>query len=693
MNKIICLPTNSIMPFVAYLSQHRKKYSLVAFVLMLGLSIQAQFTITYNSKTGAISSIINPNDKNRMNWIFSSADSIPTYQKEVQDWGMGKYSIATESGAWPIPIDKSINNNSATLHYKTKHLDVDVKRVEEGKYFIETYHFRNTTGKVITIDSLSIYSPLNDNYPDSKTCATNRCNVHLWAALNSSYINAIRMDGVGPHLGLVFTKGAMASYSIENRGVNGGGNYKSSNTRGTILLNMPTMTLKPNEEYTVQWKLFWHNGWDDFFVIAKTMGFVRVDADKYVMNQNESVKVKLDANVKLKNKVLMLPTAQIGEHSMPIKYGDNQQTLINYLVISSPQNLIDKRIHFIVDHQQMNDPNDPRYGAYMVYDNEGDSILTNIKPLISPLDRNEGRERLGMGVFIAKWLQSNKDSSIFQSLLRYVSFVRNKLQAPDYQVFSNITHQERRHRGYNYPWVADLYLQMYKLTGQPNYIKDYYFTLESFYKHCGYQFYAIGIPLQEGITLLKKAGLQNESDSLLSDFIKMGDCLVKNSIYYPKSEVNYEQSIVAPAVLFLLELYTVTKEQKYLEEAKLQMHSLEAFSGRQPDVHLNEIAIRHWDGYWFGKRASWGETMPQYWSTLTAMAYKKYCECTSDKSFLERANRIVENNLLNFKEDGRASCAYLYPLTINGKAGKFYDPFANDQDWALFYYLQVKNTQ
>ena len=241
MNKIICLPTNSIMPFVAYLSQHRKKYSLVAFVLMLGLSIQAQFTITYNSKTGAISSIINPNDKNRMNWIFSSADSIPTYQKEVQDWGMGKYSIATESGAWPIPIDKSINNNSATLHYKTKHLDVDVKRVEEGKYFIETYHFRNTTGKVITIDSLSIYSPLNDNYPDSKTCATNRCNVHLWAALNSSYINAIRMDGVGPHLGLVFTKGAMASYSIENRGVNGGGNYKSSNTRGTILLNMPTM--------------------------------------------------------------------------------------------------------------------------------------------------------------------------------------------------------------------------------------------------------------------------------------------------------------------------------------------------------------------------------------------------------------------------------------------------------------------
>jgi hypothetical protein len=45
----------------------------------------------------------------------------------------------------------------------------------------------------------------------------------------------------------------------------------------------------------------------------------------------------------------------------------------------------------------------------------------------------------------------------------------------------------------------------------------------------------------------------------------------------------------------------------------------------------------------------------------------------------------------NRLEDGKASCAYIYPLTVNGKPGKFYDPYANDQDWALYYYLQIQD--
>ena len=56
--------------------------------------------------------------------------------------------------------------------------------------------------------------------------------------------------------------------------------------------------------------------------------------------------------------------------------------------------------------------------------------------------------------------------------------------------------------------------------------------------------------------------------------------------------------------------------QKYLDGAKQQMPSLEAFNGNQPSYHLNEIAIRHWDGYWFGKREMWGDIFPHYWSTF-----------------------------------------------------------------------------
>lgn len=54
-----------------------------------------------------------------------------------------------------------------------------------------------------------------------------------------------------------------------------------------------------------------------------------------------------------------------------------------------------------------------------------------------------------------------------------------------------------------------------------------------------------------------------------------------------------------------------------------------------------------------------------------------------------RAENIVRNNLCLFFEDGKASCAYIYPNRVNGVKAGFYDPYANDQDWALVYYLLV----
>lgn len=70
------------------------------------------------------------------------------------------------------------------------------------------------------------------------------------------------------------------------------------------------------------------------------------------------------------------------------------------LGISGEEELIRKRVRFILDHQQMNNPNDPRYSAFMCYDNEGDSILTDDH---GRSDLNEGRERIGMGILLAAY--------------------------------------------------------------------------------------------------------------------------------------------------------------------------------------------------------------------------------------------------------------------------------------------------
>ncbi|GHV29427.1 hypothetical protein FACS1894177_00280 [Bacteroidia bacterium] len=346
-----------------------------------------------------------------------------------------------------------------------------------------------------------------------------------------------------------------------------------------------------------------------------------------------------------------------------------------------------KRVDFIIAHQQLKDVNDKRYGAYMVYDNEENKIFLNDKPSISPPDRDEGAERLGMGIFMAMYYLKTKDGKVKESVLKYASFVRNQLQDKDYNTWSTVDHKGRN-RNYNYPWVAIFYFRMFQVTGNRQYLSDGCGTIQAMYRQFGYDFYAGG-PASWIIPLLRENQMEAEAEILLAHYRKAGDAILKIGVNYPPHEVNYEHGIVNPAIETLLELYLVTGEKKYLDGAKLQLPLLEAFSGFQPSYHLNDIPIRHWDGVWFGKRETWGDVMPHHWTAWAGSDYSLYARSTGDTSYQQRAKNIVRNNLCNFFEDGRASCAYIYPYKVNGEKAQFYDPYANDQDWALAAYLIV----
>lgn len=129
---------------------------------------------------------------------------------------------------------------------------------------------------------------------------------------------------------------------------------------------------------------------------------------------------------------------------------------------------------------------------------------------------------------------------------------------------------------------------------------------------------------------------------------------------------------------------------KYLSNAKKILPVAENFCGLQPDYRLHEIAIRHWDGYWFGKHQMFGDTFPHYWSAISGMVYYYYSLATGESSYLARAKEVVRNNICNVFEDGSATCAFVYPRRVNGEKAHFADVFANDQDWALAFYLRVR---
>ena len=563
--------------------------------------------------------------------------------------------------------------------------DVVVKtdRRQDGDDLVETYTFTNTSKRKVSIKNIGIYTPFNDNYPEAKVCMEARQNVHVWPGGCAAYVNIMKMSGQGPHLGLMVTEGEIADYDVWERG----GKKGMSNFRGVFALCPPDMTLKPGQNYRLSWRLFAHSGKDFDEQLLRRGGMI-ARSEKYVYAVGETAHV--DFITKKSTKTITRKITDTGEQHVAYK-----GTHALLLGISGERQLIEKRLQFILDHQQYNNPADPRDGAFMIYDCEGDSILTDDH---GRSDLDEGRERIGMGILLAAYGLSEelrvKSEEFATALERYAKFVREKLQYPDYRTKSD-ARQGGKNRGYNYAWVADFYFRMALLTGNKQYALDGIGTLRSLYRQFGYGFYCIDYPVTTGLKALEQAGMNFECQQLLQDFCTTADILVKNGLNFPKFEVNYEQSIIAPAVQFLCEVYQATGNKRYLTAAQKMLPALEALQWHQPSYRMNEIAIRHWDGYWFGKRQIYGDVYPHYWSAITAAAYHRYAQCIADSDakaaadYQRRAEQCVRDNLCLFYEDGRATCAFVMPRRVNGEAAHYADAYANDQDWALMYYLMV----
>lgn len=657
-----------------------------------------------NSNTQAIEHLSIQNDERNMNWILETTGKQYPWVTEKYGWGLGYFTQEIDGNIQEVDWNKPARIDGNSAIYQAGDIEIRVKRRLQNGDLLEDYIFTNKSNSTVSLKDMGIYTPFNDNYPDAETCVNKRVNAHIWdKGCNAAYVEALQMGGKAPHIGLVLLEGAIDGYEISERDMN----KSMSNFRGVISLALSDMQLVPNESKRISWVVFSHQGKEDFYLQILKRGGVYVECDKYVVEQGSKVKVIFHSGKKQDNVLVLydgkkkqckpigkglwgtdILLSKLGDNQLEFQYDENKKTFAHCLVVSSEDELINKRAGFIINNQQMKDKDDPRYGAYMVYDCEEEKLFLNDRKTVSFHDRDEGAERLGMGVFLAKQYLITKDDKIKESLLKYASFVRNKLQDKDFNTWSTVDHKGRN-RAYNYPWVANFYFYMYKLTNEKKYLQYGYGTLQAMFKHFGYGFYAIDIPISLSLSLLREADMLVEYNQLNSDYQKIGEVYLKNGTSYPKHEVNYEQSIVAPAVMVLSQLYSVTKDTRYLEEAKRQLSLLEAFAGTQPSYHLNEISIRHWDGYWFGKREMWGDVFPHYWSTLSAAAFYYYSLCTGDKSYKTRAENIVRNNLCLFFENGEASCAYMYPKKVNGVKAGFYDPFANDQDWALVYYLLV----
>ena len=106
------------------------------------------------------------------------------------------------------------------------------------------------------------------------------------------------------------------------------------------------------------------------------------------------------------------------------------------------------------------------------------------------------------------------------------------------------------------------------------------------------------------------------------------------------------KAIVAPSIIFCYSFIWKREFKNIWMELNSKCRHWKRLMGNQPSYHLNEIAIRHWDGYWFGKREMWGDTFPHYWSTLTGAAFYLYAQCVGNNTYKRRAENIVKEQSL-----------------------------------------------
>ncbi len=642
-------------------------------LLVLSISAVSAQKIIYqtDASTDAITSLKIEGDATGMNWLVRTDGTQYAWIGNQFQWGTLRNLDGSE----------------------VQGLSCKVTRRYEGNDLVETYIIRNTSHANIDLSQIQIYTPWNDNYPDANTCRTLRCNAHVWAAERCTYTYAIRMGGKGPHMGMMLEEGSIGGYAISERGMDKG----ASNTRGIISLIPETFTLMPGRVYMLRWRIFSFDNEEDFFNKMVAKGGVRVRADKYVAKMDENISVQISTRERTWTETY--PIRQTGEQRIEINGGKGRRTHIEVFGLLSIAQLLESRAQYIMDYQQFKDAGSEFYGAYLPYDRSSSKMVQSWKAENQRSDMNAGRERLGMGVFMALYAQFAKkhpsDSYIDQHFLSvsldlYAKFVR-QLQSDSYTTYSS-PHRNDKVRIYNYPWVSHFYCEMFKLTQEKQFLVDAYRTQMAQFRDGGFNFYAIDIPAIELCKLLSDNVMEHESDSLLSNYRQLADRYVSNGLHFPKFEVNYEQSIVAPAFEFLCEIYLLTREERYLNCAKEMLPALEAFNGHQPSCHLNEIAIRHWDGFWFGLPQTWGDTFPHYWSCITAQGFAKYAECTGDARYRQRAKDCLLGNLLLFDSQGFGSCAFQYPNYVNGKSARFANPCANDQDWALVYLLMLKDS-
>ena len=531
------------------------------------------------------------------------------------------------------------------------------------------------------------------------------------------------MHGGGPLLGLIVRQGVISAYSVEARN-----QFTGSDVRGHVLLHVtdharhpdafggqPVLRLPPGAGYQLSWELAFYDDEADFLAIAEPT--IRVPKLAAVMAEPLSIEHPPDMLVRPSPSTSPLTGADPGGHHdhmivTPTPVGSEIRSSVHGLVEIDvgPKDadavriglffhlpiaeLVSRRVAVILDHHRPRQRRAPR-GFVACDTRTGLTVTGQGWP-----DWSDAAERTAMPVLLAEarsrgLVDETRTAQVDEALDQFAIFIRERLITDDGWVRRGSIDASSPDRLYNTPWAVDFLVLDALRTGAVEALDLAASLLEASVRHGVSTHLSIGYPqaliaLDTAVRLLPAApsDLTERVERLLEGLRNQAADLAARGGDIPAHEVSYEQSIVAPLVSLLSLAYRRWADDRLLSAIERALGWLLAFGGRQRHARLRHIAVRHWDGYWFGLQRKWGDVFPHYWSALTAVALLELPEELQTAEHETMAQSILEANLASYDMNARGCCAFVYPSCVDGVAAHGPDPLDNDQDWALVYALR-----
>ena len=670
--------------------------------------------INIDDENGFIREIIAVNDPMEMNWVL-----------ENSDWGklegFQNKSVEVKKDGVSIHMIKRIEALEAVMEKgKPAELEALIERRVCDGFFEDCYYIKNMSEDdyFITQDTFGICFPfqclnkkeLNDENKVHKACIT-----HIWCGDEICWLYGVKLIGKAPYFMINMQEGLISDYSIrKDVSRSSSGVYY----RGKIILNPGRCVLKPGEikSYRFIYKVTDTHPKEE---LKREDGFIFASANQYTPSLGEKVIMKAEFHgadvpqvmidgkkiqtIKCKDSVSWEYIAEeLGEKKFDI-YAGNKHTFLKIYVIESVEKVLEKRAYFIAEKQQFLREGSKIDGAYLVYDNTEQAMYCDNRFV----DNGASRERIGMGLLVARQLQKKKDDQLMQSLERHYQFVQRELfDEESFTVYNRVGRDNSYHRIYNYPWFSLYFLEWFKLERRISDLVNAAKIILKYYELNGDKQDSQCIEAVELIHVLEKNGLMDLRNQVETAFLGHADSIIERGMITSSDESGVMvHEVPNTKACYLAQAYILTGNKKYYREMEKYITVSEAFFSFQPEYHLNEISFRHTDGYWFGKKKQYGDLYPHYWSTLTGWMYYWYEKASGSTE--KRYENILRNNLCVYSENGAAANSYLYPYKIElftskpeierltqpiGKyTGKRYDEWANDQDFGLYYADKLLN--